>query len=170
MSYSIEDIFKNKGGRPPKYTSVKKLQDKIVEYFNIYQNLDNLEEQENQTEQVKKYLKEKANKKTIGKSIYGKSPTITGLTLFLGYASRQSFYDNIKNEKFSYILNKALLFIESNYEEQLTKSNCTGIIFALKNMGWTDKQEIEQTGAPTIKVIDMSPGYTPAPTEENDHE
>ena len=68
--------------------------------------------------------------------------TITGLCVSLGFASRQSFYDYEKNEEFSYIIKRARLFIESDYEALLQNGQCTGAIFALKNMGWSDRQDI----------------------------
>ena len=69
-------------------------------------------------------------------------PTITGLCFHLGFASRQSFYDYGKKDNFSYIIKRARLFIEKEYEEML-QINPTAAIFALKNMGWSDKQEID---------------------------
>lgn len=71
--------------------------------------------------------------------------TITGLCLFLGFDSRQSFYDYEKKEGFSYIIKKARLRIESYYEQCLQFGNVTGAIFPLKNMGWSDKSEIDHT-------------------------
>lgn len=68
--------------------------------------------------------------------------TITGLCLFAGFASRQSFYDYEKQSKFAYIVKRARLVIENHYEEQLFDKYSTGAIFALKNMNWTDKTEI----------------------------
>lgn len=68
-------------------------------------------------------------------------PTITGLCFYIGFASRQSFYDLEKNKDFSYTIKRARLFIEQEYEEQLHFGNVTGAIFALKNMGWIDKTE-----------------------------
>lgn len=72
-------------------------------------------------------------------------PTITGLAIYLGFESRQSFYDYESKPEFSYTIKKARLFIENEYEEMLQTGNTTGAIFALKNFGWTDKQEIDQT-------------------------
>lgn len=73
--------------------------------------------------------------------------TITGLALFLGFESRQSFYDYEKKLDFSYTIKKARTFIENDYEELLkTQANPTGIIFALKNFGWKDKSELEMSG------------------------
>jgi len=70
--------------------------------------------------------------------------TITGLCLYCGFESRQSFYDYENNENFSYIVKRARLVIENMYENSLNKlGGAGGPIFALKNMGWTDRQEIE---------------------------
>lgn len=69
--------------------------------------------------------------------------TITGLAYFLGFESRQSFYDYEERPEFSYIIKRARLYIESAYEKKLSGNSVTGSIFALKNMGWKDKQEVE---------------------------
>jgi hypothetical protein len=73
-----------------------------------------------------------------------KEPTWSGLALYLGFESRKSLDDYKKKEEFSYPIKKALLRIEELYEKNLQKGNPTGSIFALKNFGWTDKQEIDQ--------------------------
>ena len=72
--------------------------------------------------------------------------TITGLAYHLGFESRQSFYDYEKREAFSYTVKRARMFIENEYEKLLRSGNVTGAIFALKNFGWTDKQEHEMSG------------------------
>lgn len=69
--------------------------------------------------------------------------TITGLAYHLGFASRQSFYDYEKDGDFSYTIKRARLKIESIYEAKLSGNNAAGPIFALKNFGWTDKQEVD---------------------------
>jgi DNA-packaging protein gp3 len=69
--------------------------------------------------------------------------TITGLAYHLGFESRQSFYDYQDREEFSYSIKRARLRIEMYYEEKLTENNCTGPIFALKNMSWKDKTEVD---------------------------
>lgn len=76
--------------------------------------------------------------------------TVTGLALYLGFESRQSFYDYEKNEQYSYIIKRARLQVEAAYEMRLNSNGCTGAIFALKNMGWKDKTEVEQSGGLTI--------------------
>lgn len=70
--------------------------------------------------------------------------TWTGLARFLGFESRQSLEDYKKKEGFAYPIKKALLRIEEQYEKALFNKNAAGPIFALKNFGWRDKQEIEQ--------------------------
>ncbi len=72
-------------------------------------------------------------------------PTVTGLALFLGFESRQSFYKYEQDGEFSYTIKKARLRIESIYEQNLHSGNPTGSIFALKNFGWSDKTEIDHT-------------------------
>jgi len=68
-------------------------------------------------------------------------PTITGLTLFVGFCCRSSWGDYDDKKEFSYIVKRAKLTVENSYE----KSGSTFDIFALKNMGWKDKSEIEST-------------------------
>lgn len=71
--------------------------------------------------------------------------TWTGLTLHLGFESRQSLNDYLEKEEFFHPIKMALLKIENSYEKRMfTAKNPTGAIFALKNFGWKDKQEIDQ--------------------------
>jgi hypothetical protein len=115
----------NTGGRPPTFESADQLADAINDYF--------------------------ANGVTERKVLIGKGeaarietipvPTITGLCYHIGFESRQSFYDYELKDGFSYTIKRARLFIEKEYEEQLTVGNTVGAIFALKNMGWRDKVE-----------------------------
>lgn len=84
-------------------------------------------------------------------------PTITGLVLYLGFESRQSFYDYQAKEDFSYAIKKARTRIENEYEVNLSGRNPTGSIFALKNMGWADKTEVDHTTkGESIQTIDYS--------------
>ena len=75
-----------------------------------------------------------------------KAPTITGLALHLGFESRQSVYDYEKrSDEFSYTIKRSRLRVENSYEKHLLSNTATGAIFALKNFGWADKQEIDHT-------------------------
>ena len=74
-------------------------------------------------------------------------PAITRLCLHLGFESRQSFYDYQKRPGFSYTIKRLRMMIEAEYEELVTDRDhaTAGVIFALKNLGWSDKQEIDHT-------------------------
>lgn len=116
------------GHNPPKFHSPQQLADKITEYFQLFIH-------EEGTEPTKLV------------------PTITGLALFLGFESRQSLYDYKNGSRagedsalYSYIVKKAMLKIEELYEQKLSGTTPTGAIFALKNMNWTDKTEVQHSG------------------------
>lgn len=119
------------GGRPPIFATPEDMQEQIVGYFGGGM---------------------KKRQITIGKGkdrmvIDVPVPTITGLVLYLGFDSRQSFYDYEKKPEFSYTIKKARTFIENEYEEILATTGSPGAIFALKNFGWHDKTEIEHSGS-----------------------
>ena len=76
--------------------------------------------------------------------------TITGACLFMGFCSRQSFYDYEKREKFSYTIKKIHLHIEHAYENRVIQPYPTGAIFMLKNLGYKDTQEIDHKGQVNI--------------------
>jgi hypothetical protein len=67
--------------------------------------------------------------------------TITGLTLFLGFCERSSLDNYARKEEFSHLIKRAKLTVENSYE----LSGSTFDMFALKNMGWKDKTEVEST-------------------------
>lgn len=119
-------------GRPPMFKNVGEITIKINEYF-----LSLLDEEQ------KEYIER---------------PTITGLALYLGFCSRNSFYDYIKKKDFKYIVKRASQVVAMSYEEMLLTKLSTGAIFALKNMGWEDRQSIDQTTIdktpPNIEFID----------------
>lgn len=71
--------------------------------------------------------------------------TITGLILYCGFCSRQAFYHLENNDKFSYTIKRARLRVSKHYEGLLQGNSVAGPIFALKNLGWSDKQEIDHT-------------------------
>lgn len=114
-----EDI---KTGRPAKFKNAEELEERIEKYFKDCPD------------------KKKIYSKT-GEVSEIPMPTISGLCYFLGFESRQSFYDYEKKEEFAYTIKRARLFIEKEYEQMLHGQCCTGAIFALKNFGWIDKSE-----------------------------
>lgn len=96
---------------------------------------------------VEQYFENPPRKKRVigGEVVEIPNITITGLVLHLGFASRQSFYAYEKKPEFNYTLKRARTFIENDYESCLRDNNVTGVIFALKNLGWSDKSEIDHT-------------------------
>jgi hypothetical protein len=82
--------------------------------------------------------------------------TITGLALHLGFESRQSVYDYEKDGLFSYTIKKARLRVENFYEENLMGDHTAGAIFALKNFGWADNQNLNiKSEKPIFNGIDL---------------
>ena len=81
------------------------------------------------------------------------SLTISGLTRHIGLMSRQSFYEYEKNSLLGDSIKRARLQIEEYYEKKLLElKNPAGAIFSLKNLGWSDKQEVEHSGTLTNVV------------------
>lgn len=85
-------------------------------------------------------------------------PTLAGLAYHLGI-NRQTLYNYKERPEFLDIIKRATDYIESQYEQRLIYgTNPTGLIFALKNMGWRDKQEVDQktehSGGINIKILD----------------
>ena len=118
---------KNKGGHPPRYKTPEEMQSKIDGYF------------DNGVKTRTIIIGKGDNKQAVDVRV----PTITGLCLYLGFESRQSFYDYGKREMFSYTIKNAHLRIENEYEELLQYGNVVGAIFALKNLGWEDKSQVD---------------------------
>lgn len=138
----------NNGGRPALYETTEALIERIDSYF--------------------EYIKgEKTTEVTEGGDMeaYTRNPepaTVTGLVLYLGFSSRSSMVDYEKrNNEFSHIIRKARLRVEHEYEKALHYDKPTGAIFALKNMGWADRTEIDHTtkGGPIGGDPDLS-NYT----------
>jgi hypothetical protein len=72
---------------------------------------------------------------------------ICGLALALGLVSRQSLADYEARAEYSDTIKRIRLIIEDGYEERASTTTPAGAIFILKNMGWSDKQEIEHAGS-----------------------
>lgn len=69
-------------------------------------------------------------------------PTLAGLAYALGI-SRSTLYEYDSKDRFSDIIKNARERVEVVYEERLMYSpNPTGVIFALKNMGWADNAKV----------------------------
>jgi hypothetical protein len=99
-------------------------------------------------------IQEKIDAYFVTEEVDGSPFTITGLALFLGFESRQSIYDYEKHGEYSYTIKRARLRIENFAEKKLFTSTPAGAIFALKNFGWKDKQEIDLNHG--VKEPDLS--------------
>lgn len=127
MAKETQKLNENLGGRPPIFKDVQDMQKKIDKYF-------------------KHCPDKKVYTTKTGMKIEVPIPTISGLCHYLGFESRQSFYDYQDKPEFSYTVKRARLFIEKEYEQMLQSQYSTGAIFALKNFGWIDKTQQEITG------------------------
>ena len=124
-------------GRPVKYQTPEQLWEKVEQYFLWGYNTRKITTSDWDTIEIPII-------------------TMTDLAFFLWFDSRQSLYDYEKKwEDFSYIIKKARLLIEREYEERLQWNNPSGSIFALKNMGWKDKTETEHSGNVMPTVIEV---------------
>ncbi len=80
-----------------------------------------------------------------------KKVTVSGLALDVG--GKQLLDDYQRRDGYSSIVKEAKLRIEMAYELDLRAKGRSGDIFALKNFGWRDKQEIEHSGDLSIKEM-----------------
>ena len=116
----------NNTGRPPLYDDPAVMEQRINEYFEYI------------------FIEDKPK------------PTITGLVLYLGFADRSSFYEYQKKEEFSHTIKRARTAIEHWYELNLMGNHTAGAIFALKNFGWVDTQQIDHTSKGEQIVLNIT--------------
>jgi hypothetical protein len=85
----------------------------------------------------------------------GEVPTISGLTLFCGFADRQSFYDYEKDKpEFSCVTRAARTVVANYHEIQVaTKDKPQGHIFMLKNFGFSDTQTLKHEGEAQVAQV-----------------
>jgi len=106
-------------GRPPAYKDHDELWKKAVEYFQSVTTSSGI--------------------------IRG---TITGVTNYVGFASRSSWDDYEKrSEEFSYTVKRIKMIVVEWYERNLHGYNWAGSAFALRNMdsgNWKDEQTVNQ--------------------------
>lgn len=93
---------------------------------------------------------------------------ITGLCLFCGFESRQSFYDYELRPLFSYTIKRARMVIESHYEDGLNTFKYGGAVFGLKNMGWKDQVESHVTQTITTVTPQVVNTNTPLSSSESE--
>ncbi len=82
-----------------------------------------------------------------------KEPTMSGLARALGM-SRSSLYNYSQKDEFLDTIKEARIHIEEIYEKHLMyTSQPTGVIFALKNLGWKDRTDMTSGDKPLPSPI-----------------
>ena len=82
--------------------------------------------------------------------------TLTGICLALDL-DKNNFYEYEKREGYEKIVKRARMIVENSYEMSLRENGRTGDIFALKNFGWKDKTEVENTTNNKVTIINSLP-------------
>lgn len=125
-----------KVGRPPKYKSKEEIEEKIEAYFKECEG---------------EVLRDAAGNPFVDKRgqpimINAKPPTVTGLALALGFATRLSLINYQDKDEFVNTITRAKTRIEAYAEERLfDKDGANGAKFSLANNfeGWREKQQID---------------------------
>ena len=96
-------------------------------------------------------------------------PTISGLALYLGFDSREAFAEYERHGEFSSAIKRGRLRIEVEYEKRLHQQSPSGAIFALKNLGWNERDNASAINdAPhDIKVEIVEVGVATAGREQD---
>ena len=81
-----------------------------------------------------------------------KEITITGLALHLDVC-RETLVNYQHKPEYFRTIKRAKDKVALEYEKDLRKQGRSGDIFALKNFGWRDKQEIEHSGNLTLSGL-----------------
>lgn len=116
--------------RPLKFQSVEEFQTAVDDYFNGIKD-----------------------PRPVGDGVYFEPATITGLALHLD-TTRETLCDYQEKDEFSDAVKTAKLRCE-NYAERMLYigKTATGPIFALKNFGWTDSQDLNLGGQKNNPII-----------------
>ncbi|KKN34831.1 hypothetical protein LCGC14_0789720 [marine sediment metagenome] len=73
--------------------------------------------------------------------------TISGALLWMGIYDQHTLAAYAERDGFGPSVKRLRAIVRHQYELRLYSNNPTGAIFALKNMGWSDKVGVELTGA-----------------------
>lgn len=127
----------NVTGRPPFYKTAEEMQVVIEQYFEKCKGTFLIDDT------TGKYFVDKNGMPVV---INSRPPTITGLALALGFASRQALLNYQEKDEFNDTITRAKTRVEQYAEERLfDKDGANGAKFSLSNnfKGWADKQKIE---------------------------
>lgn len=131
----------NNGGRPAFYNSPEELSAAVEAYFvhcegesvQVTKTRKSRETGEAEEYEAIKWIRQPEH------------PTVTGLTLWLGFAHRQSLDDYEEKAEYSDIIKRARTWVEHGYEKRLFHDRPAGAIFALTNMGWKNQAQFDHT-------------------------
>lgn len=155
--------IRNKGGRPPMYSSPDQIQGLIDKYFKDCEG---------------KVLTDKEGEPIINKYgqvvvIGAKPPTITGLALALGFNSRTSLLNYQDKPEFMNTITQAKARVEEYAESRLfDKDGANGAKFSLTNnfKGWNEKNQTEISGPGGAGLKIVFENLKPPKAEEDDIE
>ena len=129
-------MAKHAGGRPPKYTAVEEMEEKIEAYFAKCDA------------RIVRMLVNQGNKKVLGDVPKPEPYTVQGLAVALDLTTK-GLLDYEEKGKFCATIKKAKSRIEANKVTHMLDGDGygAGYIFDLKNNhGWRDKQDVNITG------------------------
>lgn len=118
------------------FVSAQQLTDLAAQYFMAIDGEYHLEEKETTSA--------KGQPEHVLQKVWDREPepaTITGLALYLGFSSRQSFEAYESHGEFATALQRARLRVEASYEKKLHYQSPAGAIFALKSLGWHERAD-----------------------------
>lgn len=142
-----------------KFTSVEELESLITCYFKWIEGEYHIEQKE-----VKGELKDE--------KVYDREPepsTVAGLAFHLGFCSLKQMEQRETKGKYSELLQCARLRIMSEYEKKLITKPSSAIIFALKGLGWNnrDNNKPAETTNMNLKTELISTGPPLASSERD---
>lgn len=142
-------------GRPATFKNPEQMQARVDEYFEWIKG-----EKVNEMRMVRDAV---SGNEELQQVIYWKReperPTITGLCLYLGFASRQAFDTyKCKEADFLSVITRAKMLVEKSYEERaMDRNSARGAIFIMGNLGWYNRTEVQQLGKDGQPVDPASP-------------
>ena len=81
-----------------------------------------------------------------------KPPTIAGLAYYTGI-DRQTIYNYSEKNEFFGTIKSFRDWVMMTYEEAALTHSGSGVIFLLKNYGYTDRQEVKHEGKSSITIV-----------------
>jgi len=94
--------------------------------------------------------------------------TMSGLAYHLGFKSVAEFETCETKGKFSALLKRARLRVETEYEKKLHFQSSTGAIFALKTLGWCERVTNNPSDDTTAEVFTVNVIHTGTPVATNE--